>query len=87
MNIHPNDKKGRLWKLHRLRCQHCGYYEKWYPTWVLKLYFIFKDKLYITCPHCHKTCCWEMMWHIIDDSTDKKVKEINKEIWEERLLK
>lgn len=87
VNIYPNDKKGRLWKLHRLRCQHCGSYEKWYPTWILRLHFLFNKKLYTKCPVCHKVCCYELQTNIIHNTTDKTEKEINKKVWEERLLK
>ena len=81
-----NKQKGKLWTKYKIRCNHCGSY-KWRALWILKLQFIFKDKIVTTCPDCHKKSSWVMVYHIVHDTTDKDEKLFNKQdLWDKRLL-
>ena len=79
-----NIKKG-LMDRYRFRCNYCGN-EHYKLLWLLKLRLIFTDKLYFTCPKCHKTNCYVQIFHLRHDSTDTLEKGRNKQkLWDERL--
>lgn len=80
-----NYNKGRLWWNYRIVCNHCGATMN-KPVWWLKLQYIFHDKLYYTCPYCHKTSCYTTFFNMMHETTDTEEKEINKfPRWDERI--
>jgi len=82
-----NEKDGKLWKLYRLHCNHCGS-DKWIPFWLLKLRFIFSNQYHYHCPVCHKQSTFIFQFNTVHDTLDKDEKLFNKsEIWERRLLR
>lgn len=77
--------KGKLWQKYVYRCNYCGN-EETTPLWWIKLKYIFKDKTYHTCKHCHKTSCYRNFIHIVHDSEDKKEKQQNRnKLWDNRI--
>lgn len=69
----------------KVRCNYCGK-EKRVALWRIFIKRIFKERWYDTCPRCHKTSCYRLIPNVIHDSTDKKEKQLNKDIqWDDRI--
>jgi len=77
-------KQGKLYKKYNLRCNYCGT-DNFFPFFLLKIFFLFSDKKYVSCPKCHKTTCWRTTYNMVPDHTDKKEKELNRNIWDRRI--
>ena len=70
-----------------VRCNYCGNQSQISLWKLLFLLGLGKNKYYYTCPRCHKTSCFLLMFRIVHDSTDKKEKEINKQkLWDDRYV-
>ena len=74
-----------MWQTIKMRCNYCGR-EKEVALWRILIKRIFKNRWYDTCPRCHKTSCYRLFPHVVHDSTDKKEKQLNKDIqWDDRI--
>lgn len=81
-----NIKKGKIFDKYRLHCNYCGC-DYYIPFFLLKIRFLFTDKVYHTCSCCHKKSCYQIFYHIVHDSTNKNEKLFNREMmWDIRLL-
>ena len=82
-----NVKQGRFFKSYRLHCNYCGS-DYYIPFFILKIRYIFSDKIYHTCSCCHKTSNYRIFHHVVHDTTDKDEKIINKyNKWDARMLR
>lgn len=81
-----NIKKGKIIRWYRLRCPYCGN-EIYKPYFYLVIKHLFRNKSYYACPKCHKSTCYVSAFRTVNDHTDKQERELNKNIWEKRLLK
>lgn len=81
-----NIKQGRFFKRYRLHCNYCGC-DHYVLFFVLKIKYLFTDKIYHTCSCCHKKSNYRIFYHIIHDTTDKDEKIFNKHLmWDTRML-
>lgn len=74
MSLKIKKKYGMLWYLHK--CE-CGKVHK-IPLIFLNIIFSFKEKYYYRCSNCNYVSCIYNIQNIIIDSTDEKMKEMNK---------
>lgn len=77
-------EKQKLFTKYKFKCQYCGTIST-KLLWLLKIKLIFTDKIYYTCPNCHKTNCFVSIFHLRHDSTDSIEKNRNKgKLWDDR---
>ena len=82
-----NIKQGRFFKWYRLHCNYCGC-DHYIPFFLLKIRYLFTDKVYYTCSCCHKTSNYRIFYHIIHDTTDRDELLFNKEMkWDVRMAR
>lgn len=74
MSLKIKKKYGILWYTYNCKC---GKKHK-IPLIYLNLIFSFKHKYYHKCSNCFNVSCLKNIQNITIDSTDKKVKELNK---------
>lgn len=80
----PTRGENRM-KKHTFRCNYCGATHK-RPYWLLLIYHIFKEKIYINCDVCHHTNAYPMYLRVYHDSTDTKERQLNKSnLWDKRV--
>lgn len=81
-----NIKQGRFYKKYRLHCSYCGC-DHYIPFFLLKIRYLFTDKIYYHCDCCHRVSNYRIFYHIVHDTTDKEEKIFNKEtLWDIRMM-
>ena len=81
-----NIKKGKIIRWYKLRCPYCGNV-MYKPYFYLIIKHLIRNKSYYSCPICHKTTCYISTFRNVADHTDNKERNLNKKIWDNRLLK
>ena len=81
-----NIVRNKLIRWYKLRCPYCGN-EIYKPYLYLIFKHILKNKFYYACPICHKSTCYVSIFRTVTDHTDKEERELNKKIWDSRLIK
>lgn len=66
-----------------MKCNYCGNKIMKKSLW-LYLRFLFKDRVYLTCPCCGRVSSYLVQVNIIHDTLDQKEKHYNKLITLER---